>query len=240
MDVPAGHGGGEMRIDLEYRTLSTIYRTGGGTNSLYVVVSDSEGRVLADEQLYANERIPGQGDSGWRSATVYAAGATPSACPCEVFVFTYDAWRMQHHKHFYLDNVDITVAREAAPPPSTSGAASGMGGSAPAPPRNSLTVDEMFAMMFSNGTRVAITEKIIDGTSVSLRWDEHGGGAGAYDVAVAPAAGHRGDDRGWEVRTVDGTSHRIDGLDPYSLYEVRVGVHGDPSTQSLVRVATGG
>lgn len=247
VDVQADHGGGEMRIDLDYRTLSTIYRTGSGTNNLYVVVSDSEGRVLAYELLYANERIPGQDDSGWRSATVYAEGATPSACPCEVFVFTHDTWRMQHHKHFYLDNVDISVARPAAPsPPSPSGAASGMasgmGGSAQAPPRNSLTVDETFAMMFSNGTRVAITEKIIDGASVSLEWDEHGG-ARAYDVAVASAPAPHGAASlggGWTVHTVDGTSHRIDGLDPYSLYEVRVGVHGDPSTQSAVRVATGG
>ena len=114
---------------------------------------------------------------------------------------------------------------------------------APAPARNSLTVDETFAMMFSNGTRVAITEKIIDGTSVSLEWDEHGG-ARMYDVAVAsapapPAAASLGGG-GWTVHTVGGTGHRIDGLDPYSLYEVRVGVHGDPLTQSAVRVATGG
>ena len=238
VDVPAGHGGGDMRIDLDYRTLATIYRTGGGSNNLYVAVSDSGGRALASELIYANERIPGQEDSGWRSATVYAEGASASACPCEVFVFTHDSWRMQHHKQFYLDNVDISVARPAESAPPSSGAVSGSAGSNSAPPRNSLTVDEMFAMMFSNGTRVVITEKIVDGTSVSLGWDGLGG-ASAYDVAVVPVSGSDGDD-GWEVHAASGTSHRIDGLDPYSEYEVRVGVRGDPSTQSSVRVLTGG
>ena len=171
---------------------------------------------------------------------MYAEGVSPSACPCEVFIFTYDSWKMQIRKHFYIDNVGISVAGAAAPPP-PSGAASGMGGHGTEPPRSSLSAGEMFAMAFSNGTRVVITEKIIDGTSVSLGWDGHGG-ARAYDVAVAavPAAGSPGVGADWAVQTVGGTSHRIDGLDPYSEYEIRVGVRGDPSTQSAVRAFTGG
>ena len=237
--IPAEHGGGDMRIDLEYRTRANTYSNVVGTNNLHVIVSDSEGRVLHWERLYTNERTPGQGDSGWRDATVYAKAVPASACPCEVFVYTIDDWRMHTRQQFYLDNVNISVARPAASPPS--GAASGSSDSAPAPARNSLTVDELFAMTSSNGTRVVITEKIIDGTSVSLGWSEHGG-ARAYDVAVAaaPDAGSPGDGSGWAVNAVGGTSYRIDGLDPYSIYEVRVGVRGDPSTQSSVRVATGG
>ncbi len=237
--IPAEHGGGDMRIDLEYRTRANTYSNVVGTNNLHVIVSDSEGRVLHWERLYTNERTPGQGDSGWRDATVYAKAVPASACPCEVFVYTIDDWRMHTEQQFYLDNVNISVARPAASPPS--GAASGSSDSAPAPARNSLTVDELFAMTSSNGTRVVITEKIIDGTSVSLGWSEHGG-ARAYDVAVAPApaAGFPGDESGWAVNAVGGTSYRIDGLDPYSIYEVRVGVRGDPSTQSSVRVDTGG
>ena len=239
VDIPAEHGGGDMRISLEYRTLANTYSNVGGTNNLHVLVSDSGGRVLHWEQLYVSERTPGQGDSGWRSAIVYVKAVQESTCPCEVFVYTTDDWRMYTRQNFYLDNVDISVARPAAPP--ASGAASGMGDSPSAFARNSLTVDEMFAMTFSNGTRVAITEKIIDGTSVSLVWREHGG-ARAYDVAVAavPAAGSPGDGSGWAVHTVSGTGYRIDGLDSYSEYEMRVGVHGDPSTQSSVRAVTGG
>ena len=238
VDIPAEHGGGDMRISLEYRTHANTYSNVGGTNNLHVLVSDSGGRVLHSEQLYVSERTPGQGDSGWRSAIVYVKAVQESTCPCEVFVYTVDDWRMYTRQNFYLDNVDISVARHAEPP---TGAVSGMGDSPPAFARNSLTVDELFEMAFSNGTRVAITEKIIDGTSVSLVWSEHGG-ARAYDVAVAavPAAGSHGDGGGWAVHTVSGTGYRIDGLDPYSEYEMRVGVHGDPSTQSSVRAATGG
>ena len=240
VNVPAEHGGGDMRIDLEYRTRGNTYSNVVGTNNLHLIVGDSEGRALHWERLYANERTPGQDDSGWRSTTVYAKGVPASACPCEVFVYTIDDWRMHTGQQFYLDNVAISVARPAAPP-SPPGAVSGMGGPYPAPARNSLTVDELLAMTSSNGTRVVITEKIIDGTSVLLGWSEHGG-ARAYDVAVAaaPAAGSPGGESGWAVNAVGGTSYRIDGLDPYSIYEVRVGVRGDPSTQSSVRVATGG
>ena len=240
VDIPAEHGGGDVRIDLEYRTRAATYSNVGGTNNLYVIVSDSEERVLHWEQLYANERTPGEGDSGWRSATVYAGAVQASACPCEVFVYTSDSWRMQTRQQFYLDNVEISVARPAAA--AASGAASGMGDSASLPARNSLTAAELFAMTSSNGTRVVITEKIIDGMSVSLAWSEYAG-ARMYDVAVAPApaAGSPGDGGGgWTVHAAGGTSHRIDGLDPSSEYEVRVGVRGDPSTQSSVWVSTGG
>ena len=59
-------------------------------------------------------------------------------------------------------------------------------------------------------------------------------------VTAAPAAELPVDGSAWEENTASGTSYRIDGLDPYSSYEVRVGVREDPSTQSSVRVATGG
>lgn len=98
-----------------------------------------------------------------------------------------------------------------------------MGGHGPEPARSPLAAGEMFAMITSSGTRVAIAKKIIDGTPVSLGRDGHGS-ARAYDMAVASAAGSSGDGAdGWAVHAAGGTSHGIDGLDPYSDYEICVG-----------------
>ena len=92
-------------------------------------------------------------------------------------------------------------------------------------------------MLGSNGTGVLVTEKIVDGTSVSLAWMPHGGGASAYDVVVAAVAA---EGEAPVVHTVHGTEHRIDGLAPHAEYEIRVGVSGDPATQRVVRATTAG
>ena len=243
--VPATHGGGDLRVSLDYRSRGTIYKTGDGSNNAYVMVSDSRGHVPLFELLYSNERVPGAGDTGWRSATAYATAINASACPCEVFVFLNDGWQMQHRQNFFIDNVNVSVAKPVAGAPGAAGAASGAaagasgsqgpasGAPAPAAP-SSLTADEVLAMLGSNGTGVLVTEKAVDGTSVSLAWIPHGG-VGAYEVVAAAAGG------GAPVaHAVHGTEYRIDGLAPHTEYEIRVGVLGDPATQSVVRATTAG
>ena len=254
--VPSSHDGGDIRVSLDHRSRGIIYKTGDGTNNAFVMVSDSRGRVLLWTSLYSSERAPGDGDSGWRSAAEYARAVDSSACPCTVFVFLHDSWQMQHRQNLFVDNVRVTVAKPA--PQGASGAAGAASGSqgaapaggAPAPARSSLTVDEVFAMLGSNGTGVLITEKVVDGTSVSLAWIAHAGaaGAGAYDVGAAAVggAGPHGGGATAEAggilqaaHTVRGTEHRFDGLAPHTEYEIRVGVRGDPATQSVVHATTG-
>lgn len=148
---------------------------------------------------------------------------------------------MQHRQNFFIDNVNVSVAKPVAGASGAAGAASGASGSqgpasgAPAPAApSSLTADEVLAMLGSNGTGVLVTEKAVDGTSVSLAWIPHGG-VGAYEVVAAAAGG------GAPVaHAVHGTEYRIDGLAPHTEYEIRVGVLGDPATQSVVRATTAG
>ena len=227
--APSTHDGGDLRVSLDYRSRGTIYKTGSGSNNVYVMVIDSRGHIPLVELLYSNERVPGGGDTGWRSATAYAKAVNASACPCEVFVFLHDGWRMQHRQNFFIDNVNVSVAKPVAGASGASGA-SGYPGPGQAP--SSLTAEEVFAMLGSNGTGVLVTEKIVDGTSVSLAWMPHGAGAGAYDVIVAAGGGAPA------AYTVHGTEHRIDGLVLHTEYEIRVGVSGDPATQSVVRATT--
>ena len=246
--APSTHDGGDLRVSLDYRSRGTIYKTGSGTNNAYVMVIDSRGHVPLVEMLYSNERVPGAGDTGWRSATAYARAVNASACPCEVFVFLHDGWRMQHRQNFFIDNVNVSIAKPVAGASGASGAASGaVGGAAGSPgpasgapaaaAPSSLTADEVFAMLGSNGTKVLVTEKVVDGTSVSLSWIPHGG-ASAYEVVAAPAPAAEGGDHA--VHAVHGTEYRIDGLAPHTEYEIRVGVSGDPATQSVVRATTAG
>ncbi len=243
VSVPPSHTGGDIRIDLEFRTGSIIYRTGSWTNNLAVDVTDSQGRSLADEPLYGSERVPGQGDSGWSSATVYARGVDSSACPCEVYVHFHDFWEMNHGQNFYLDNVNITVSKPAAVA-AGAGGAGGAGGAAGQAgdeahrerERSPPAIDAASPAAHANGTRVAITDRIVYGTTVSLAWDAYGGAKGLlYDVVAVSARG------GGEVAAsaiVDGTSGQLDGLEPNTRYEISVEVRGEPDTRSTVLAAT--
>ena len=240
--VPQAHDGGDMRIDLEFRALGTIYRTGSWSNNLEVIVAESSGRVLAWESLYASQRVPGQDDSGWRSATVYAKGINASACPCEAYVYMTDYWEMNHRQNFYLDNVNITVAKAAAGAAAVGAAGAGEAAAA-RPARNSLTIGEALTMAQAGGTRVVITEKIIGGTSVSLAWNPHAGMANSlYDIVAAPEGGGGEAEAAAAVLSavVRGTSGQIGGLEPGTRYEISVGVHGEPQTRSAVWATAGG
>ena len=239
VSVPPSHTGGDIRIDLEFRTDGTIYRTGSWTNNLAVDVTDSQGRSLADEPLYGSKRVPGQDRSGWSSATVYAEGVDSSACPCEVYVHLHDFWEMNHRQNFYLDNVNITVAKPAAVAAGaggSSGAGEGASGQADAPPPERRERDAAAgAGDHTNGTRVAITDRIVYGTTVSLAWDAYGGTEGLlYDVVAVAARG----DGVAASAIVAGTSAQLDGLGPNTRYEISVGVRGEPDTRSTVLATT--
>ena len=245
VSVPPSHSGGDMRIDLEFRTVGTIYRTGSWTNNLAVSVSDSQGRSLAQAPLYGSERVPGQDDSGWSSATVYAEGVDSSACPCEVYVHIRDFWEMNHRQNFYLDNVNISVAKPAA---GSGGGGSGAAGQAATgaaqPPEQSghspPAIDGASPAPHANATRVLITERIVYGTSVALAWDAYGGTEGLlYDMAaVAAQGGEKGAGAPPVSLTVTGTSGQFYGLEPNTAYEISVWVHGEPDTRSTVRATT--
>ena len=90
-------------------------------------------------------------------------------------------------------------------------------------------------MLFSNGSRVAITGKYAYDRDIVVDWDDRPG-ADRYKVVL-----HRADspkNRAVADASASESHYRFTGLEPSTAYTVRVGVRGDDSTQSSVNATT--
>lgn len=202
-------------------------------NHMHFTISDSQGRLL-DLGKPLTGREPGSlSDTGWRSVTAVVPQVGPALCPCELYMYTGDAWGNSWKKQLYLDNVVIEMV--PAPPPDASGqtAMSSLGRGVEPP--NLLTVDELLAMQFYDDPKVVIVEKRAHDDSVLVSWD-HDDWAREYKVVIRPASDPSA--KLADIASGGANSYRFVNLSPGTDYVVSVGERGDDSTQASVSIRT--
>jgi hypothetical protein len=189
---------------------------------MHYLISDSQNNVFSTSPIFKGERNSSIGDTGWGSFSMNIPFTESLACPCELYIFTHDSWQAEWKKQLFFDNVTLKVI------PSASGAVD----TAMDVP-STLKVDELFGMMFSNGTKIVVTNKQVYDNSIAISWDafDH---AQQYKVTIA-AADTPAEEFAYNTNKTD---HRFIGLEPDTQYEIRVGVTSDVSTQSVLQART--
>ena len=211
--IPAAYAGHEIRMELYYRTLSSI---GLHFTNMYVTVSDSGQNVIWHETLYEGKRNTPLRDTGWQQKS-FAINASPGSCPCQVFVYVRDAWFEEWRNQAYFDGFNLTAA------PAVAGAAQAG--------RPALPADVLFEAVSSDGTLV-LSNVLAHPNEILVAWEPLGGPG--YGVLLYPQG------RMHEAVT-DVTAHpvyRFAGLEPDTEYVIKVRAGGDRSTDAAVTVRT--
>lgn len=107
-DVPASLNGTDLNVTARFQSFTGLrYSTGGQTNNLHVLVSDSAGNVLASGALFQGLRDTVVRDTGLRTATLTVPSFDSGRCPCTVSVHLHDHWLTNWSQRFYLDDLRI-------------------------------------------------------------------------------------------------------------------------------------
>ena len=222
--IPSVFDGDALSFTLDYRSLADLrfYTHIGHVNNIYYTVSDSNGLVLDHGIIFQGARQSATHDTAWQDVAINIPSVSSSSCPCEIFIYTADSWSAEWNKQIYFDNVDAMMVATA----------SGSSGSDVIP--NRLSTDELFGMLFSNGTQVMVNTKHVYDNSIFLRWDDFDD-ATQYKVVIAPSSDPR--DKFAEIVS-DAAQYRFINLLADTQYDVRVGIRGDDSTQSAFQIRT--
>lgn len=107
--VPASLNGTDLNATARFQSFTGLpYSTGGHTNNLHMLVSDSAGNVVASGALFQGLRNTVVRDTGLRTATLAMPSFDAGRCPCTAFVHLNDHWRSNWDQRFYLDDLRIS------------------------------------------------------------------------------------------------------------------------------------
>ncbi len=216
---------GSLEITLDYRSLSAnTYNSVGHTNNMRLVITDSADNVLKSEILFGGERSNAIQDIGWNKKTITVDNISPTDCPCEMYVYLADSWISQWQQQNYFDNVNMTLT-----------SSSGATGTSHIPmPENGLSIDQYFDNLFTNGTKVFVTDHKEYSNSIILDWEDFGDDANEYKVVIAP----KSDTQDKTRYITSDTDFQIINLTPDIEYQVSVGEKGYDDTQTILDIAT--
>ena len=236
--MPPTHRDGAASVYLEYRSLADLSNNTRGLpiNTALVMITDANYKVIKHERLY-NAAVE---DSGWLNKTIQL-GPLGKKCPCEIFIYTLDAWWDGPWDHqLYVDNLQVTVS----PPPEPDGVS---GASAPTGIMyGALYKQDLLEMLSHEGARIIISDVQVSSDAMTIQWEpfaslgsndkSNGDKTTKYRIVLHPAGNS---DEKISILTAD-TQHRFDGLEPDTNYNLRVRVAGDHDTQSALDVRTAG
>lgn len=107
-DVPASLSGADLNATARFQSFTGLwYPTGGQTNNLHLLISDSAGNVVASGALFQGLLNTVVRDTGLRTATLTMPAFDPGRCPCTAYVHLYDHWLTNWSQRFYLDDLRI-------------------------------------------------------------------------------------------------------------------------------------
>ena len=234
--MPPTHRDGAASAYLEYRSLADLSNNTRGLpiNTALVMITDANYKVIKHERLY-NAAVE---DSGWLNKTIQL-GPLGKKCPCEIFIYTLDAWWDGPWDHqLYVDNLQVTVS----PPPEPDGVS---GASAPTGIMyGALYKQDLLEMLSHEGARIIISDVQVSSDAMTIQWEpfaslgsndkSNGDKTTKYRIVLHPAGNS---DEKISILTAD-TQHRFDGLESDTSYNLRVRVAGDHDTQSTLSVRT--
>ena len=215
-DFPTGYN--TLEISLDYRSLANIFAGIGHVNNIHILISDSNNSVLYADAIYSGLRSSDISDTDWQE---YIASIPVSStdCPCTVYIYLNDSWRSTWQQQNYFDTVILGATNTASQRDSIGYTLLD----------NSLRSEDYLNMQSSNSTLVNSVNLYSD--TIEFSWD-----ADKYDykVVIAPSDSPR--DKTGHI--VSGDTFVFTSLEPDTRYDIRVGIRGDDSTQSILQYTT--
>ena len=216
-NFPSGYN--TLDVSLDYRSLASIFGGIGHVNNIRFMVLDSAGDVLGNSDIYRGARSSSLTDTTWLPFTYSISNVASSDCPCKIFVYLADSWSSYWTQENYFDNVTLDA----------SATASQMTHSINMAP-NSLSGDDLLDMQSSNSTVINTVNIFSD--AIRLNWDDTS--SDNYKVVIAQSESPR--DKFADI--TDNNSYTFVNLEPDTSYDIRVGIRGDDSTQSILQYTT--
>ncbi len=216
-DFPSGYN--TLDVSLDYRSLASIFGGIGHVNNIRFMVLDSAGDVLGSSDIYRGARSSSLTDTTWLPFTYSISNVASSDCPCKIFVYLADSWSSYWTQENYFDNVTLDASTTA----------SQMTHSINMAP-NSLSGDDLLDMQSSNSTVINTVNIFSD--AIRLNWDDTS--SDNYKVVIAQSDSPR--DKFADI--TDNNSYTFVNLEPDTSYDIRAGVRGDDSTQSMLSFRT--
>ncbi len=107
-DVPSSLSLADINVTARFQSFTGLrHSTGGHTNNLHMIVSDSAGNVVARGALFQGLRDTVVRDTGLRTSSITMPSFDPGRCPCTVFVHLHDSWIANWDQRFYLDDLKV-------------------------------------------------------------------------------------------------------------------------------------
>ena len=168
--------------------------------------------------IFRGERSSAVSDTNWDVYSAVISDIDSSDCPCDIFVYAKDSWYSDWNQRFYLDNVSVNAT----------GSMTRSGNVSMIP--NSLSVDDFLGMQSSNSTVIHTVNVFSD--AIKLDWDST---AKQYKVVIANSDTPR--EKTADIVIKDNTYTFVN-LEPDTSYDIRAGIRGDDSTQSVLSFTT--
>ncbi len=210
-----------LQISLDHRSLADMrhYANVGNVNNHFMSITDSDGLIIQYVTLFQGESHGTIQDTAWRQKSIMLSSTDIARCPCDVFVYVSDYWRIPWKQQGYIDNVEMKFVH-------------GVTGAVPEI-QNSLTIDEYAQAVFANGTKIAITGKYVTDDTVLVSWEAFAD-ATQYKAVIVPA-----DTQAKTVhKKITNTLYEFTELEPDTAYIIKVMVADDPSTKSVITATT--
>ncbi len=219
--IPESQKDHYLQISLDHRSLADMrhYANVGNVNNHFMSITDSDGLIIQYVTLFQGESHDTIQDSTWRQKSIMLSPTEIARCPCDVFVYVSDYWRIPWKQQGYIDNVEMKFVQ-------------GVTGTIPEI-QNSLTIDEFTQAVFANGTKVSITGKYVTDDTVLVSWEAFAD-ATQYKAVIVLA-----DTQAKTVhKKITNTLYEFTGLEPDTAYTIKVMVADDPSTKSVITATT--
>ncbi len=210
-----------LQISLDHRSLADMrhYANVGNVNNHFMSITDSDGLIIQYVTLFQGESHDTIQDTAWRQKSIMLSPTDIARCPCDVFVYVSDYWRIPWKQQGYIDNVEMKFVQ-------------GVTGAVPETP-NSLTIDEFTKAVFANGTKIAITGKYVTDDTVLVSWEAFAD-ATQYKAVITPI-----DTQTKTIhKKITNTHYEFTELEPDTAYTIKVMVADYPSTKSVITATT--
>ncbi len=208
-----------LSVSLDYKSIARIFSGIGHANNIHILVADSADTVIYGTTIYRGDRSSSVTDTDWHNFTVSIPYMNSDRCPCTVYVYLIDSWSANWHQQIFFDDVDLDALSVDL---QSEGVVTNI-------VPNSLHVYDLLNMQSSNSTVVNTVNVYSD--AIYYSWDADDTD---YKVVIAPSDSPR-------AKFADITSsnnYTFVNLEPSTIYDIRVGVRGDDTTQSTLQFMT--
>ena len=208
--IPSGYN--TLNVDFDFRSLADP----GYYNISYFLVLNSDDHVLGFDVLYEPvDHLP-LSDTDWLHTTLSMPFVSSSDCPCKIMMFLSDNSVVPTNQQLYFDNVNINATNTASQHSNVNLV------------QNSLTLNDMVGFP-ANSTLVHNVNVYSD--AIKLDWV-------AFDTDYKVVIANSDTPREKFVDIATGDSYTFVNLEPDIVYQIRVGIRGDDSTQRMLEFTT--